>query len=144
MAPVTQHADFQTRIRSALAVGNEALARVEKIKRFVILPRDFSQEAGELTPTMKVKRKAIETAYAEVFDRIYTDADCAHGAMTNRSGRDAGNAATPPSQAAALRSAVCARGHGPSSAAQGPRPRMRLFVNAQLTSVCKPFPISIT
>ncbi len=73
MAPVTQHAGFQTRIRTAISLGNESLARVEKIKRFVILPRDFSQEAGELTPTMKVKRKAIELAYAAEFDKIYND-----------------------------------------------------------------------
>jgi long-chain acyl-CoA synthetase len=77
MEPVTQHPHFRARIKTAIQLGNESLARVEKIKRFVILPRDFSQEAGELTPTMKVKRKAIEIAYLEHFDQIYSDEDYA-------------------------------------------------------------------
>ena len=41
--------------------------------RFFLLDRDLSQEAGELTPTMKMKRKTIEEAYADEFDRVYTD-----------------------------------------------------------------------
>ena len=45
------------------------------MKRFVVLGRDFSQERGELTPTMKVERKAIERAFAAELDRLYTEAD---------------------------------------------------------------------
>jgi long-chain acyl-CoA synthetase len=46
---------------------------VEKVRRFTILERDFSQEEGELTPTMKLKRKAVEEKFAELFDRIYAE-----------------------------------------------------------------------
>ncbi|MCA9540509.1 MAG: long-chain fatty acid--CoA ligase [Myxococcales bacterium] len=74
MAPVTRHPEFVARMRAAVRKGNEALAQVEKVKRFLLLDRDFSQEGGELTPTMKVKRKAVERDYAEVFDRIYAEA----------------------------------------------------------------------
>lgn len=71
MASVVEHADFKERIRQAVKRGNAHLARVEQVRRFVILDRDFSQEAGELTPTLKLKRKAVEQKYAELFDRVY-------------------------------------------------------------------------
>ena len=75
MAEVTGHPEFKERIRAAVRAGNEALARVEKVRRFAILERDFSQEHGELTPTMKLKRKAIEQKFADLFDRIYDEED---------------------------------------------------------------------
>lgn len=46
---------------------------VEKIRRFWILERDFSMEQGELTPTMKMKRREIEKKFAREFDRIYSE-----------------------------------------------------------------------
>ncbi|MEZ4465315.1 MAG: long-chain fatty acid--CoA ligase [bacterium] len=73
MAPVVALPDFQARMKAAVVAGNKRLSQVEKIKRFKVLERDFSQEAGELTPTMKVRRKAIETAYAELLELIYTE-----------------------------------------------------------------------
>ena len=57
MAKVIAHPEFAEQIKAAVQRGNDKLANVEKVKRFMILDRDFSQEAGELTPTMKVKRK---------------------------------------------------------------------------------------
>jgi long-chain acyl-CoA synthetase len=47
------------------------LAQFEKIKKVALLPREFSVEAGELTPTMKVKRKVVEERYRDVIDRLY-------------------------------------------------------------------------
>jgi len=73
MKPVTESIEFQTRMKTAVKAGNVRLANVEKVKRFTILNRDFSQENGELTPTMKVKRKAVETEYAALFERMYTE-----------------------------------------------------------------------
>lgn len=73
MAPITALPEFVERMRAAVAKGNTQLSRVETVKRFAILDRDFSQENGELTPTMKVKRKAVEQAYADWFDRIYDE-----------------------------------------------------------------------
>jgi long-chain acyl-CoA synthetase len=51
---------------------NRDRARVEQIKRFAILPRDFSQEEGEVTPTLKLRRKAIEDHFAAEIDQLYT------------------------------------------------------------------------
>lgn len=71
MGKVVVHPDFKARMRAAVSRGNAKLAQVEKVRRFTILDRDFSQEAGELTPTMKIKRKEVESKYAPLFDRIY-------------------------------------------------------------------------
>jgi long-chain acyl-CoA synthetase len=50
---------------------NRDRARVEQIKRFVILPRDFSQEEGEVTPTLKLRRNVIHEHFADEIDRLY-------------------------------------------------------------------------
>jgi long-chain acyl-CoA synthetase len=47
------------------------LAGFERIKRFTLLPRPFTQEAGEITPTLKVKRKAILEKYGDLIDAMY-------------------------------------------------------------------------
>jgi long-chain acyl-CoA synthetase len=73
MAKVVGHSELRDRIRAAVRAGNRELAHVEQVRRFVILDRDFSQERGELTPTMKLKRKTIEESFAGVLDRIYDE-----------------------------------------------------------------------
>jgi long-chain acyl-CoA synthetase len=52
---------------------NNRVNRWETIKKFEILPRDLSVEDGELTPSMKVKRKVVERKHAELLDRMYAD-----------------------------------------------------------------------
>jgi long-chain acyl-CoA synthetase len=49
------------------------LAEYEKVKRFRLLANPFTQEAGELTPTMKVKRKIVLQKYASIIDAMYKD-----------------------------------------------------------------------
>jgi long-chain acyl-CoA synthetase len=51
---------------------NQKFARIEQIKRFAILPRDLSQEEGELTPTLKVKRSVVYQKYAPSVDDLYS------------------------------------------------------------------------
>src|SRR5207247_8527570 len=50
---------------------NARHARVAQVKRFAILGRDLTQEAGELTPTLKVKRTVVHANHAEVFAALY-------------------------------------------------------------------------
>jgi long-chain acyl-CoA synthetase len=50
---------------------NQNFARVEQVKKFKILPRDLSQEGGELTPTMKVKRNVVADKYADEVEELY-------------------------------------------------------------------------
>jgi long-chain acyl-CoA synthetase len=47
------------------------LANFERIKKVALLTREFTLESGELTPTLKVKRRVIEQKYKDVIDRIY-------------------------------------------------------------------------
>jgi long-chain acyl-CoA synthetase len=50
---------------------NRDRTRVEQIKRFVILPRDFSQEEGEVTPTLKLRRNVIHEHFADEIEQLY-------------------------------------------------------------------------
>lgn len=70
---VTRDPDVQKRVVAGVRRANEALSRVETIKKIHILDREFSVEQDELTPTLKVKRKNIETKFNETFDRLYED-----------------------------------------------------------------------
>jgi long-chain acyl-CoA synthetase len=51
---------------------NRDRVRVEQIKRFVILPRDFTQEAGELTPTLKLRRRVVQEHFANEIEQLYS------------------------------------------------------------------------
>ncbi|HNF99136.1 MAG TPA: long-chain fatty acid--CoA ligase, partial [Pseudomonadota bacterium] len=73
MAPVVAHPDFHARILSAVRAGNQRLAHVEQVRKLLLLPRDLSQEHGEMTPTMKVRRREVEQKYAAQLDRLYQD-----------------------------------------------------------------------
>jgi len=54
-----------------IAKQNESLARVEQIKKYTLLTNELTQEGGELTPTMKLKRKQIEQKYQDVINAMY-------------------------------------------------------------------------
>lgn len=50
-------------------------SRVEQIRRFTILPKEFSIETGELTPTLKIKRKVVSQNFAHEIEGMYKDSD---------------------------------------------------------------------
>ncbi|HEY8848860.1 MAG TPA: long-chain fatty acid--CoA ligase [Thermoanaerobaculia bacterium] len=52
---------------------NSNLDRQEKIRRFALLPRDFTIDADEITPSLKVKRKMIDKKYKDIIDKLYSD-----------------------------------------------------------------------
>ena len=51
---------------------NARYAQVAQIKKFHILDRDLTVESGELTPTLKVKRRVVDELHAAVFDGMYS------------------------------------------------------------------------
>ena len=60
-------------VRRALTIANTHLSRVESFKRFTILPTEWSPESEELTPTMKLKRRVIESKYRPQIEAMYAD-----------------------------------------------------------------------
>jgi long-chain acyl-CoA synthetase len=60
-------------IQAAVDEVNSHFARIEQIKRFAILDHDLSQDADELTPTLKIKRAKVYERYQGVFDALYDD-----------------------------------------------------------------------
>ncbi len=65
--------DAQELVRELVDEVNRDRVRVEQIKRFAILPRDFSQAEGEVTPTLKLRRKVIQEHFADEIERLYAD-----------------------------------------------------------------------
>jgi long-chain acyl-CoA synthetase len=58
-------------IRKTVDAVNARFARIEQIKRFAILDREMTQQQGELTPTLKVKRAFVYAQFKHVFDSLY-------------------------------------------------------------------------
>jgi long-chain acyl-CoA synthetase len=63
--------DVRALVQAEVDRANGRLAQVEQVKRFVILDHDLSQETGELTPTLKVKRNVVNDKYADLFEGLY-------------------------------------------------------------------------
>ena len=53
------------------------LARFEKVKRFALLEKELTIEGGELTPTLKIKRRVVEEKYKKVIDELYAETESA-------------------------------------------------------------------
>jgi len=58
-------------IEQAIASLSYEFAQYEKIKKITLLPTEFTIDAGELTPTLKVKRRVVEAKYKDLIDRMY-------------------------------------------------------------------------
>jgi long-chain acyl-CoA synthetase len=65
--------DREELVQSLVDDVNRDRMRVEQIKRFAILPRDFSQEEGEVTPTLKLRRKVVHEHFADEIERLYAN-----------------------------------------------------------------------
>ena len=76
---------MRAEIQDVIDEINSHYARVEQIKRFEILPHELSQEAGELTPTLKIKRNVVQDKYTDTLDAIYRRPD--NSTLSRRSKR---------------------------------------------------------
>jgi long-chain acyl-CoA synthetase len=68
---LAQNPEVNLLIERELKRMNETLSRVEQVKKFTILPKKLYEEDGEVTPTMKVKRKFINEAFADLIEAMY-------------------------------------------------------------------------
>jgi long-chain acyl-CoA synthetase len=72
-AELTTRPDVIALYQEIVDALNRELAQFERIKRIALLPAEFSVESGELTPTLKVKRKVVEQRWHELIEGLYTD-----------------------------------------------------------------------
>ena len=63
--------EARAELQKAVDALNGTLASYETIKSFTILPSDFTEQSGELTPSMKVKRKVVTERHRAVLDSMY-------------------------------------------------------------------------
>ncbi|MGX1668386.1 AMP-dependent synthetase/ligase [Streptomyces sp. NPDC055400] len=70
-AQLVHDPDLETEVRRAVVAANTLVSQAESIRTFRILAYQFTEEHGLLTPSLKLKRKAIETAYAEEVEALY-------------------------------------------------------------------------
>ena len=68
---LAKHADFVAHVQQGVNQANAELARYETIKRFELLPTDFTVEGGELTPTQKIKRRVVNEKYSDAIEALY-------------------------------------------------------------------------
>lgn len=68
---IVQDKETIEKIQEAISQANEILSCYEKIKYFTILRNDFQIQTGELTPTMKLRRKEVESRYRKIIDQMY-------------------------------------------------------------------------
>ncbi|MFJ6843621.1 AMP-dependent synthetase/ligase [Streptomyces griseoluteus] len=70
-AELVRDADLETEVRRAVVAANTLVSQAESIRTFRILAQPFTEEHGLLTPSLKLKRKAIEKAYEHEVDALY-------------------------------------------------------------------------
>ncbi|MGH3160158.1 MAG: AMP-binding protein, partial [Streptosporangiaceae bacterium] len=73
VADLAGHPDVLAEISAAVASANGRLARVQQVKRWRLLPTEWTPQSGEITPTLKLKRRVIYTRYADVISELYED-----------------------------------------------------------------------
>ncbi len=71
-------------IKQAIDIVNGDEPHERQIRAFTLLTEDFSIEGGELTPTLKVKRRVVDDKYREVIDRMYAEAGGFSGEIPGR------------------------------------------------------------
>ena len=76
-APIARRSSADSRVVAlygeVVREANSGLANFETIKRFRLVADEWSQDSGELTPSMKLKRRVITAKYAAVIDELYAD-----------------------------------------------------------------------
>jgi long-chain acyl-CoA synthetase len=68
-----RHPDAIAKVEREVMANLRELASYETPKKFLLLPEDFTVEGGEMTPTLKVKRRVVEQRYRDAIEALYTE-----------------------------------------------------------------------
>ncbi len=68
---LVEDAALRAEVNQAVEAANRTVSRAESIRKFVILPHDFTIERNELTPSLKVKRHIVSNHYAQLIEHLY-------------------------------------------------------------------------
>jgi len=72
LASFSELAEVQDEITNAVQTANEAVSHVEQVKKWIIVPDDWTPDSGELTPSLKLKRRVVLENYADQIDAMYS------------------------------------------------------------------------
>ncbi|WP_432863031.1 AMP-dependent synthetase/ligase [Microbispora rosea] len=72
LSDLAAHPDVLKEVEAAVEAANRKLARVQQVKRWRLLPVEWTAETAELTPSLKLKRRVVHARYAEVIEELYT------------------------------------------------------------------------
>jgi long-chain acyl-CoA synthetase len=73
LAGMAENDDVHAQLETVVDETNQQFAQIEQVKKFAVLDRELSQEQGELTPTMKVKRQRVYENHRQRFEALYDD-----------------------------------------------------------------------
>ncbi|MBW1898502.1 MAG: long-chain fatty acid--CoA ligase, partial [Deltaproteobacteria bacterium] len=70
---LTRLPEIKEMVQKVIEESNKSLAKFETIKKFIIIPKPFLVDTGELTPTMKVRRSIVEDKYMDMLNALYNE-----------------------------------------------------------------------
>lgn len=74
LASFAELPEVKREVADAIGEANGQVARVEQVKKWVVVPDEWAPESGEITPSLKLKRQVVLDKYAEEIDAMYADA----------------------------------------------------------------------
>ncbi|MCU1680687.1 MAG: long-chain fatty acid--CoA ligase [Amycolatopsis sp.] len=71
VADLAMDADLRAEVQTAVDEANKAVSHAEAIKKFTVLANDFTEQSGEITPSLKLKRNVVTKNYSDTIDTLY-------------------------------------------------------------------------
>jgi long-chain acyl-CoA synthetase len=72
LADFSERLEVQEEIARAVNEANEAVSHAEQVKKWIVVPDEWTPESGEVTPSLKLKRHVVLEKYADQIDAMYT------------------------------------------------------------------------
>lgn len=72
VADLATDQELVTEVQKAIDAANTLVSKAESIRKFIVLPQDFTEANGEITPSLKLKRNVVNEHYASVIEGLYT------------------------------------------------------------------------